>query len=155
MLAREAAAPTPAPVAPPLPSPSAVPTPSEPTSAPTTRVFTIRPTPSRVASSKPASAPAPEPATDPQSLSSDPASGANGQTVTVQGAGWFPGSTVTLDYRNQLGSTGTRAQALVDARGRFTTTIAAEDPANFPGRHVIRASNGIDPSMDTTYDVSG
>jgi hypothetical protein len=144
-------------VAPPAPSRSPVPSPvlsSAPLPSP--RVFTLPPSPSPVpASPSAAVSTAPEPAVEPQSLTSDPTSGPNGQTVTVQGAGWMPGSTVQLDYRNSVGSTGSRAQAVVDSRGRFTTTIAAQDPANFPGRHVIRASNGIDPTMETPYDVSG
>jgi hypothetical protein len=130
----------------------------EPSVAPTPRVFTVAPTPSTAAGGASASAaaqPSPEPAVEAQRLESNPTSGPNGADVRVQGFGWMPGSTVSLDYRNQLGSTGSRASTTVDARGRFTTTIAAQDPANFPGRHLIRVSNGIDPTMDVTYDVSG
>jgi len=140
----------------PLPSPSPVPSalPS-PTLLPSPSVFTISPTPSVGATRSGTATSSPQAATDPQTLTDDPTSGPNGQTVTVQGTGWTPGTTIQLDYRNQLGSTGSQAQTTVDARGRFTTTIAAQDPANFPGQHVIRASNGVDAPMDATYQVSG
>jgi hypothetical protein len=76
-------------------------------------------------------------------------------TVTVQGTGWTRRGTVTLDYLDPLGrQTGSHATAAVDARGRFTTTISAEDPANLPGRHAIRASDGAQ-TISTPYDVSG
>src|SRR4051794_22270296 len=139
--------PSPSPVASPAPSPSALPSPS---------VFTIAPSPTPAAAgASPAASVSPQPATDPLTLTADPSSGPNGQTVTVQGTGWLPGSVVTLEYRDPLNrSTGSRAQQTVDARGRFTTTISAEDPSNLPGRHTITATDGTN-TASTSYQVTG
>jgi hypothetical protein len=75
--------------------------------------------------------------------------------LTVQGRGWTPRGTVTLDYLDPLGrQTGAHSTGVVDARGRFTTTLSAQDPANLPGRHTVRASDGAQTSS-APYDVSG
>ena len=75
--------------------------------------------------------------------------------MTVQGTGWLPAATMTCDYLDPLGRrTGSRAEQVVDARGRFTTTISAEDPANLPGRHTIRCTDGTSTAT-TPYQVSG
>jgi DNA-directed RNA polymerase specialized sigma24 family protein len=146
----------PAVTAAPLPSPSPVPLPSpvSPIPQPSPSVFTISPTPSTPP--QPSGAPvSPEPATEPLTLTIDPTSGPNGQTVTVQGTGWVPAATMTCDYLDPLGrSTGSRAEQVVDARGRFTTTISAEDPANLPGRHTIRCTDGTS-TASTPYQVTG
>jgi hypothetical protein len=141
-----------APPAPLSPFPTAVPT---PTDQPSPRVFIVTPTPSPGATSSGRPSPSAEPATEPLTLSADPPSGPNGTTVTVQGTGWTRRGTVTLDYLDPLGrQTGSHATAAVDARGRFTTTISAVDPANLPGRHTIRATDGA--QTDTVpFDVSG
>jgi hypothetical protein len=98
---------------------------------------------------------APEPATEPLSLTADPQSGPNGTTVTLQGTGWLPRATLTVRYLDPLGrDTGSGATATVDARGRFTTTLSAQDPANLPGRHTIRATDGTQ-TMSATFDASG
>ena len=142
----------------PLPSSSFAPTalPS-PTDLPSPRVFTVAPSPSGPApGTQPSGAStAPEPADEPLTLTGDPSSGPNGQSVTVQGTGWTPGATVFLEYYDPLGrSTGSRAEQTVDARGRFTATISAQDPANLPGRHTIRATDGTF-AASTPYDVNG
>jgi DNA-directed RNA polymerase specialized sigma24 family protein len=124
---------------------------------PTTRVFTVTPTPPPGGGTSPTAVPtsSPEPPSDPLSLTSNPSSGPNGQTVTVEGTGWNPGGIVELEYHDPLGRpTGSRAQQTIDARGRFTTTISAQDPSNLPGRHTIRATDGVH-SASATYDVSG
>jgi hypothetical protein len=73
----------------------------------------------------------------------------------VQGTGWTRRGTVSLDYLDPLGrQTGSHATAAVDARGRFTTSISAEDPANLPGRHTIRATDGAQTDS-VAFDVSG
>jgi hypothetical protein len=134
------------------PSPTLAPTPA---GGPTPSVFLITPTPSpgRVGSGASPTG-GPEPATEPLTLSANPASGPNGAAVTVEGTGWTRRGTVTLDYLDPLGrQTGSHATAAVDARGRFTTTLAAQDPANLPGRHIIRATDGAQ-SDSATYDVS-
>jgi DNA-directed RNA polymerase specialized sigma24 family protein len=142
----------------PLPSAPPVPTTTPTaTAVPTTRVFTIAPTPSASQGGPPTptTSPSPEPASDPLTLAADPPRGPNGQTLTVQGGGWTPGAVVVLEYVDPLGRpTGSRAQQTIDARGRFTTTLSAQDPANLPGRHTIRGSDGSN-SATTTYDVSG
>ena len=144
--------------APPAPTLSVAPTalPS-PTDLPSPRVFTVAPSPTGpLPGTQPSSGGmSPEPANEPLTLTGDPSSGPNGQTVTVQGTGWTPGATVVLEYYDPLGrSTGSRAEAVVDPRGRFTTGIAAQDPANLPGRHTIRATDGTF-AASTPYDVSG
>ena len=141
---------------PPLPPEGSMPPLPTPTAIPSTRVFVVTPSPSpQAASPSPVGQPSPEPAADPLTLSRDPASGPNGQTVTVSGTGWTPGGVVTLEYLDPLGrSTGSRAQQTIDARGRFTTTLSAQDPANLPGRHTIRATDGTN-TASTSYDVSG
>lgn len=145
----------------PLPSakplPTSFPSPSGPQPSP--RVFLVTPTPSPGSAVQPGrsngASSAPEPAGEPLTLVSSPTSGPNGATLTIQGTGWLPRGSVTLDYIDPLGrQTGSHATATVDARGRFTTTISAQDPANLPGRHVIRASDGTHADS-ATYDVSG
>lgn len=143
----------------PLPPASLLPT-TLPTLSgqPSPRVFVVTPAPSPHAPTPTASASstaAPEPASEPLSITADPPSGPNGASVTVQGTGWTPQGTVRLDYLDPLGrQTGAHASAAVDARGRFTTTLSAQDPANLPGRHTIRATDGAHTDS-TTYDVSG
>jgi DNA-directed RNA polymerase specialized sigma24 family protein len=134
------------------PFPTTIPS---PTDQPSPRVFIVTPTPSPGATSSTPATASPEPATEPLTLSADPPSGPNGTTVTVQGTGWTRRGTVTLDYLDPLGrQTGSHATAAVDARGRFTTSISAEDPANLPGRHTIRATDGAQTDS-VTFDVSG
>lgn len=122
---------------------------------PTPSVFRITPSPSPSVAPRPTTTKGPEPATEPLSLSVDPPSGPNGVTLTVQGTGWTPGGTVTLDYLDPLGrQTGSHAAATADARGRFTTSLSAQDPANLPGRHTIRAGDGTQ-TASAAYTVSG
>jgi hypothetical protein len=142
----------------PLPPTSPLPT-TFPTLSgqPSPTVFFVTPSPSPGASPGGAASPtgAPEPATEPLTLTADPSSGPNGATVTLQGTGWTPRGSVTIDYIDPLGrQTGSHASATVDARGRFTTTLSAEDPSNLPGRHTIRASDGTQQTS-ATYDVNG
>ncbi|MBK5306828.1 MAG: hypothetical protein JJD92_09100 [Frankiaceae bacterium] len=147
----------------PLPPTSPLPT-TFPTLSgnPSPTVFFVTPSPSPGASigSNPSPTGAPEPATEPLTLTAtdgdgDPGSGPNGSTLTLQGTGWTQGATVTVDYLDPLGrQTGSHATATVDARGRFTTTLSAQDPSNLPGRHTVRASDGT-VQASTTYDVSG
>ncbi len=143
----------------PLPRTSPLPTTFPvPSGQATPTVFFVSPSPSPVPSATPSPVGAsgsPEPATEPLSLSVDPPSGPNGATLTVQGTGWTLRGTVTLDYLDSLGrQTGSHATTAVDARGRFTTTLSAQDPANLPGRHRIRASDGAQTAT-ATYDVTG
>ncbi|MEO6205898.1 MAG: hypothetical protein ABIO67_11040 [Mycobacteriales bacterium] len=133
------------------------PTPTGP--VPSTSVFTVSPSPAPSPTTtdraQPSPSAAPEPARDPLTLTSNPSSGPNGQQVTVSGTGWVPGGAVTLEYLDPLGrQTGSRTTQTIDARGRFTTTIAAQDPTNLPGRHSIRASDGRN-SASVFYNVTG
>lgn len=108
--------------------------------APLTSVFVIEPTPSPSPSARPSrTAPAQEPLT----LVVDPSSGPNGATLTVRGTGWTPGAQVRLEYLDPTGTpTGSSAAVVADARGRFSGQLTAQDPANLPGRHTVRASDG-------------
>jgi DNA-directed RNA polymerase specialized sigma24 family protein len=123
---------------------------------PSPTVFIVSPSPSPGQSAGGSPPPAsPEPATEPLTLTADPPSGPNGTTVTVQGTGWLPRGTITIDYLDPLGRrTGSGASATVDARGRFTATLSAQDPSNLPGRHTIRATDGTQ-TTSTTFDVNG
>ena len=72
-----------------------------------------------------------------------PASGPNGTDVTVTGTGFAPGTEVEVVYLDTVGEpTGSSATTTTDAQGAFTTTVTAQDPANLPGRHTVRASDG-------------
>jgi DNA-directed RNA polymerase specialized sigma24 family protein len=141
----------------PLPPASALPTTFPSLSGePSPTVFFVTPSPSPGSSTAGSPPPrSPEPASEPLGMTSDPTSGPNGAQVTVQGTGWQPGGTISIDYLDPLGrQTGSHASATIDARGRFTTTIAAQDPSNLPGRHTIRGDDGIHPQQTTTYTVN-
>lgn len=120
--------------------------------APVTSVFVIEPTPPPPPSAPPAgtgSAPAQEPLT----LVVDPSSGPNGATLTVSGTGWTPGAQVLLEYLDPTGTpTGSSAAVVADARGRFRGELTAQDPANLPGRHTVRASDGA-RTAEAPYDA--
>jgi DNA-directed RNA polymerase specialized sigma24 family protein len=120
--------------------------------SPTVFIVTPSPAPGNTAPASPTGAP--EPATEPLTLTADPPGGPNGTTVTLQGTGWLPRNTVSIVYLDPLGrETGSRASATVDARGRFTTTLSAQDPSNLPGRHTIRATDGTQ-TLSATFDAS-
>lgn len=139
----------PAPTLPPVPTGTASPTPT-PTAFPSGGVFTITPAPEPTTAPPTTAPPTSAPAQDPLALSIDPSRGPNGATLTVNGTGWLPGSTVTVVYYDTLGRrTPSESVADVDARGRFTTQLAAQDPTNVPGEHEIRASNGSQQASAT------
>ena len=153
----------PSPTADPVRTLPAVPTvtaqPPTATAQPTTSVFTITPTPAPItAPTKPpvaTTAPPPTVVAEPLSLALAPATGPNGTVVQVTGRGWKPGATVVIGYRDVLGgATGAGAQAVVDARGRFTTSLTADDPANLPGRHTVQARDGTH-SADAVFTSTG
>ncbi|MEX2290693.1 MAG: hypothetical protein WD794_10240 [Mycobacteriales bacterium] len=119
--------------------------------SPRTSVFVLEPTPSP--SPTPEAVRSTAPAQEPLSLVVDPASGPNGATLTVSGTGWRPGTQVQLDYLDPTGTpTGSRSVVVPDARGRFTGQLSAQDPANLPGRHTVRASNGTQVA-EAPYDA--
>lgn len=118
---------------PPAPPPTVSPT-------PTPRVFLITPSPTPSPTASPTALPGP---TETLTLTLSPTSGPNGTTLTVSGTGWTPGAVVVLAYLDPVGhDTGSGGSATVDARGRFTTTLVAQDPANVPGRHTVNADDG-------------
>jgi DNA-directed RNA polymerase specialized sigma24 family protein len=126
---------------------------------PTPTVFIVTPPPSptagpsRAGSTGPSGPP--EPATEPLTLMVNPASGPNGATLSVEGTGWTAGRTITLDYLDPLGrQTGSHAGAVSDVRGRFTTTLSAQDPSNLPGRHTVRCTDGTHTAT-ASYTVNG
>ena len=116
-------------------------------------------TPPPSPSASPRTSPSPEPSPSvffvapvlPLSLM--PSSGGNGAEMLVLGAGWTPGTTVTLDYLGVDGEqTGARATAVVDPQGGFGVELLAEDPADRTGQHVVRVSDGS-RTQDVTYLV--
>ena len=118
---------------------------------PVTSVF-LKPSPSP--SPRPPS-PSPSPTATSQrlSLSVEPTSGGNGAELLVTGTGWPPDAQVTLDYLDIAGNqTGSRTTVTVDDNGEFSTDLAAEDPADQPGRHSVRATDGV-RTVQAPYDV--
>ncbi|HWG94767.1 MAG TPA: sigma-70 family RNA polymerase sigma factor [Mycobacteriales bacterium] len=104
-----------------------------PAPPPTTAPPSASPSPSASATSSPGAA----------ALVVDPASGPNGQVLTVRGSGWTPGGRVVLEYLDPAGRpTGSRTSAVVDDDGAFTAELVARNPAGIPGRHSVRASDG-------------
>lgn len=133
---------------PPTPSapPRATPTPT-PTPQPSPSVFVVPP-PTPVPA-----APEPVPPAPVLPLSLVPSSGGNGAELLVLGAGWTPGTTVTLDYLGVDGEqTGAQASAVVDPQGGFGVELLAEDPADRTGQHVVRVSDGS-RTEDVAYVV--
>jgi hypothetical protein len=128
-----------------LPPPPPIPTPrttvyylAPKTTPPAPRPTTPTPTPQATTA-----APTPTPAPDSASLAVDPATGPDGATLQVTGAGWTPGSRVTLDYLDPAGQPlGSSAQVTVGDDGTFAGELVARNPAGVPGRHTVRAGDG-------------
>ncbi len=121
-----------------------------------TRVFTVAPrTTAPAPPPEPSPSPSPEAADDTLGITLDPSSGPNGQTLTVSGTGWTPGQQVTLTYLDPVGApTGSSATAVPDLRGRFTATLAAQDPQNLPGEHSVQAADGASQTS-ASYTATG
>jgi DNA-directed RNA polymerase specialized sigma24 family protein len=117
---------------------------------PRTTVFLIPPSPS------PSPSPSPQPvspAPEALGIAIDPASGPNGAQLTVSGHGWTPGAEVLVEYLDPTGRpTGSQTLVVADDRGRFTGQLAAQDPNNLPGEHIVRASEG-ELMAEATYDA--
>ena len=123
--------------------------PPPPVPAPRTSVFTLAPrspSPAPVPTAAPSTTAAPTQAPAgpaPAAVQVEPRSGPNGATLRVTGAGWEPGSQVTLDYLDTTGRpTGSQTTATVQDDGRFTASLVAQDPSGTPGRHEVRATSG-------------
>ena len=83
-----------------------------------------------------------------------PAAGPGNSETTVAGTGWQPGTPVTIQYLDTLGQpSGSAATVVPRADGAFSTALATVDPANVPGEHTVRASNGVQPDATATYVV--
>jgi DNA-directed RNA polymerase specialized sigma24 family protein len=126
----------------------------DPSTSPTPRTFVITPSPapSPTATAAPTSGGTPTPtiSAEPLALQLSPSSGPNNTEITVNGAGWTPGATVTLQYLQQVdGTPGSTASAVVDERGRFTTTLTAHDQSALPGDHRVTANDGTNSSSAT------
>lgn len=122
--------------------------------APVTSVFIIPPPPPPP-SPTPSPSPLPSPSLDPNSLSLtiDPSAGGNGAELLVSGTGWPANSTVRLDYLGVDGKeTGSKAIVAVKPDGTFATKLVAEDPADKPGRHSVRATDGT-RTLQVGYEV--
>ncbi len=118
--------------------------------APVTSVFIVA-SPSPPPPPSPSASPTPSVAMF--TLSLDPASGGNGAELFVSGTGWPPNATITLEYLGVSGQpTGSRKVVLADAGGRFGDELIAEDPADRPGRHSVRASDGT-RTLTAPYEV--
>lgn len=148
--------PLPAVTAPPLTPLPERPTP-EPVARPSTRVFTLRPTtppptttpppptssPSPSASASPTPSPSPTPTAADATVAVTPAAGPPGARVVVTGAGWEPGSVVSIAYLRADGSrTSSTASAEADADGAFRATLVTRDRRQRTGEHVVLASDG-------------
>lgn len=108
--------------------------------APVTSVFIV-PSP---LPPPPSPTPSPTPPSQRFSLTVEPSSGGNGAELVVTGTGWPPDARVTLDYLDVAGNeTGSRTTVAVDPNGKFSAELTAEDPADQPGRHTVRATDGL------------
>jgi hypothetical protein len=129
---------TPTPTATATPTPTGTPTPSR--TATPSRTPSRTPTPTATATPTPTSTYTAVPGNERIVLSQS--SGPNTTPVQVTGTGWPAGRTVYLTYNGPLGPTGQQARAVVDADGRFTTTIVCHDGRQIPGPHTIQAVSG-------------
>ncbi len=123
--------------------------------APVTSVFIIPSPPPPPPPPPPSPSPSPSPSPDPNrlSLTIDPASGGNGAELLVSGTGWRANGAVRLDYLGVEGKeTGSKAVVAVKPDGTFTTKLVAEDPADKPGRHTVRATDGT-RTLQVAYEV--
>lgn len=136
-----------------FPAPPATLTPTfDPSTSPSPRVFVITPspTPSPTPSLAPSATPTPTISAEPLALELSPSSGPNNTEITINGTGWTPGSTVTLQYVERLSQApGSTASVVVDERGRFTTTLTAHDSQAVPGDHKVTANDGGHQSSAT------
>lgn len=123
-----------------------------PTTTPTPRK-TTRPTPTATAAPTTAATRAPPVVTGPAAITANPSSGPTGRAIRVVGTGWVPGTSVTVDYLDSLGTPRSSAIGDVGRDGTFSVTVTANDPLRLPGRHTIRASDGTQTAT-TTYTVT-
>jgi hypothetical protein len=72
------------------------------------------------------------------SMAIDPSSGTRGTVITVTGAGWTPGTTVSVRYSGTLAGSG--STVIVDGSGRFATQVTAN--AALPGTYSVTATDG-------------
>lgn len=118
------------------PAPSVAPFPSP-------RVFLVTPSPTPTPTSSPTPSPTPTQTPATTSLQLDPTSGPAETVITVTGAGWNPGTQVTIRFLDRIGGqAGATAQVVTDAQGTFTATIAAHDDNGFIGPHTVTADDG-------------
>ena len=140
------------------PSPAAprstAPPPTFTAPTPQTSVFLVpppQPTPSPTPSPQPSPTQAPN--ADSLAITLDPNAGPNGTPVTVTGVGWPPGAQVAIEYLDSVGEqTGSGTSAIADAAGRFSTQLTVQDPNNLPGRHTVRATDGL-ATAETSFDA--
>ncbi|MCW2598198.1 MAG: Neocarzinostatin family [Frankiales bacterium] len=126
-----------------------------PALSPSPRVFLITPSPTAAPSASATASPTPTVSTEPLALELNPSSGPNDSDITVNGRGWTPGATVTLQYLERFRqSSGSTASAIVDERGRFTTTLTAHDGQDLPGPHDVVADDGTQRAQ-TTFTATG
>ena len=131
------------------PRPALTPTPTL-SPSPTPSVFLITPSPTPTPTDSGSPTPTPTISEEPLSLELVPSSGPNQTTMTVNGQGWTPGATVTVEYHLQFGNaTGSSVDVVVDERGRFTTSLTANDPQNLPGPHQVTADDGAHQASAT------
>ena len=121
-----------------------------PTASPTPFTFVITPSPTPTPTLTTSPTPSPTISEEPLSLELVPSSGPNNTEITVNGRGWTPGAVVTVEYRLQFGGqTGSSVDVFADERGRFTTTLTANDPQNLPGPHEVAADDGAHQASAT------
>ncbi|MCW2613823.1 MAG: hypothetical protein JWN08_817, partial [Frankiales bacterium] len=136
----------------PLPPRSSAPPPTVTAPAPATSVFLV-PAPAPSPPPSPSPEPSPSPTAEPLGITLDPPSGPNGTTLVVNGTGWPPDAEISLEYLDTVGEpTGSQSVAIADAQGRFSAQLTAQDPANLPGRHSVRASDGVS-TAETTFQA--
>lgn len=123
----------------------------DPSLSPTPRVFPVTPSPTPVPTVTQSAATAePTITTEPLTLTLTPDTGPNNSDILVNGTGWTPGATVTVEYLQAVTNTpGSQVQATVDERGRFTVNLSARDNQNLPGAHTVQASDDVHSTSAT------
>jgi hypothetical protein len=85
----------------------------------------------------------------PETVSVSPNTVVVGQTITITGTGWTPGSVVTVTFESDPVNLGS---ATADEVGRIA--LQAQTPSVPLGTHVIRATSGADEALTTILVVS-
>ncbi|MBV9292606.1 MAG: hypothetical protein JO222_09165 [Frankiales bacterium] len=102
-------------------------------------------TPSATRSASASATPTPTRPAVPASIHLSPTRGPRGTVITVTGAGWTPGASISVTYRGSL--TSSRSSAVAGADGTFSTQVNASGA--LPGTYTVTATGGGKSSSAT------